>query len=465
MKTSRGSQKLIDKKFVGNVLLICATVIALLFFCGFVGVSRILEEESFAPGVLIDGMNVSGMSFEEAEEAVAANILQQLSDVFVTLDYKGESTVLDANALGVSINAKDALDRAYHYNKNEAETIEQRFDKTSELSAGVDFMTEMTVDQATLYASLERYAAQYYQSPTDATAAFDADTTSFFYTLEQPGKQINVDRLCSVVLENLSRQSSPVIQVEDEAVLPNVTRSALEQNTSLISTYETVAENNPNRNINIALICDAVNGLEIKPGETLSINELVGKRTENKGFKSASAISDGLLVDEVGGGICQLAGTLYNAALLADLDIVERVKHTWPSSYLPIGQDSTLNWNNKDLKIRNPFAYSVFISARFVNQKLTVKLYGQPLEDGVTIEVQNNIIEEVKPGATEIRYTRELPVGSTQTVRQARTGYRVEVSRIYYQNGVETHRELVSKDYYPALNKIVLKGRTNSEDK
>ena len=438
---------------------------ALLFFCGFVGVSRILEEESFAPGVLIDGMNVSGMSLEEAQEAVSNNILHQLSDIYVTLNYNGEPTVLDANALGVSINAKDALDRAYHYNKNEAETIEQRFNKTSELSAGVDFTTEMTVDQSKLFGSLERYAAQYYQSPTDATAVFDADTTAFLYTLEQPGKQINVDRLYSVVMDNLSVQSSPVIQVEDELVPSNITRSLLEQNTKLISTFETVAENNPNRNTNIFLISDAVNGLEIKPGETLSINELVGKRTEKKGFKSASAISDGLLVDEVGGGICQLAGTLYNAALLADLDIVERVRHTWPSSYLPIGQDATLNWDNKDLKIRNPFAYSVFISARFVDQKLTVKLYGQPLEDGVTIEVSNHIIEEVKPGATEIRYTRALPVGSTQTVRQARTGYRVEVFRIYYLNGVETHRELVSKDYYPALNKIVLKGRNNSEDK
>jgi vancomycin resistance protein YoaR len=376
----------------------------------------------------------------------------------------GETQELDADALGLSYDVAGALEQAYQYNKQAADTVEQRFNKTAYLSRGADFEPKMEIDQARLRDSLAQYAAGYDQSPTDATAAFDPDTETFSYTPEQPGSRINVDRLMSDVLAAVNA-GEQVVTAIGEAVPPAVTVAELKQNTVLVAVFETVADFNPNRNVNIALITAAVNGSEIKPGDTLSINGLVGQRTEAKGYKPASAISDGILVDEVGGGICQLAGTLYNAALLADLDIVERTRHTWPSAYLPIGQDSTLTWDKKDLKVQNPTDYSVYVSARFRDQKVTVKIYGQPLEDGVTIKVQNNIIKELEPGKTEVRYTNELPVGKTQTVRKARTGYRVEVYRIFYRNGVEISREKVSEDNYPALSKIVLKGRSTSQDK
>lgn len=462
---SRGNRKLIDKKFIINVLLISGTVVAFLLFCGFVGVSRILNKEDYASGVLIDGVNISGMSYPEAEDAIADDLQQQLSAIHITLDYMGDTQALSAKDLGVSLNAENALDQAYQYNKSDADTIEQRFDKTVYLSHGVNFSSEKAIDQTKLRNTLEEYAARYYQSPVDAAASFDADTMTFSYTAEHSGLEIDVDQLFNDVLENLNQGISTAVEVADKVIPPNVTVGDLKQNTALISSSETTASYNENRNTNISLISTAVNGVEIKPGETFSINNFIGERTTEKGYKPASAISDGILADEVGGGICQLAGTLYNAALLADLEIVERVNHTWPSTYLPIGLDATLNWDNKDLKIKNTTDYSVFISAIFKDQKLTVTLYGQPLQDGMTIKVESNITKEIKPGATEIRYTNELPVGSTQTVRKARTGYMVEVYRIYFQDGVEVNRELISNDYYPALNKIVLKGSHNSQDK
>jgi len=465
MNTNRGKGKLIDKRFFVNVLLISGMVIAFFLFCGFAGISMMLSDNSFASGVLISGVNVSGMSHKEAETAVTAKMQQQLSLRKITLNYMGSTQDLDADSLGLSYDVSSSLDQAYQYNKMNADTVEQRFNKTAYLAHGVDFQPQLTINQDRLQKTLEQYAAQYGQDPVNAKAVFDVDTETFSYSPEQSGVKINTDKLMSDVLAALNNSETAVIDVSSETVAPAITIDELKQNTKLISTFETVASYNPSRNTNISLISATINGFEIKPGETLSINQLVGQRTEAKGYQAASAISDGILVDEIGGGICQLAGTLYNAALLADLDIVERVRHTWPSAYLPIGQDSTLTWDNKDLKIKNPTNYSMFISAKFHNQKVTVKIYGQPLEDGVTIKVQNHIIKEIKPGKTEVRYTNELPVGKTQTVRKARTGYRVEVFRIFYRNGIEINRERVSLDNYPALNKIVLKGRSTSQDK
>ena len=464
MKTSRGG-KLIDKKFLGNVLLVSGVVFSFLLFCGFVGVTELLNKEAFAEGVFIDDVNVSGLSLSEGKELLQSKTEQQLSEIRVTLNYNGDIQQFGASDMGVSYNVEESLNHAYQYNKNQNDSVEKRFDKTSYLSSGINFYSERTIDQTKLHSAIKHYVSQFNQSPVDAAASFDKTTSKFTYEPEQTGNRIDEDRLYNDILAALNGQNGAQIQVVSEEVPPTITIDGLQSNTKLIASCETVADYNANRNTNIELISSAVDGMEIKPGETLSLNGITGQRTEEKGYMPASAISDGILVDQVGGGICQLAGTLYNAALLANLEIVERVRHTWPSVYLPVGQDSTLNWDNKDLKIKNTADYSIYISAKFRNQKLTVSLYGPPLPEGISIVVKNDIIEEVEPGRTEIRYSNELPVGSTQTVRKARTGYKVKVYRIYYQNGAEIERELISNDYYPALNKIVLKGRDNSQDK
>ena len=464
MNNSRGG-KLIDKKFLGNVLLVSGVVISFLLFCGFVGVTELLNNEVFAKGVFIDGINVSEMSLSEGSDAVQANAAQQLSQINVSLNYNGDIQELGAGELGISFNTEETISQAYNYNKLQNDTVEQRFDKTSYLTGGVNFQSERVINKSLLRSTVERSAGQFKSSPVDASATFDKNTSTFTYTAEQSGSEVDADRLFSDLLSALDQQDNSSIQVVSEEIPPVVTVDDLKRNTMQISSFETIAEYNENRNMNISLIASAVDGLEIKPGETLSVNQIAGQRTEEKGYMPASAISDGILVDQVGGGICQLAGTLYNAALLTDLEIVERVNHTWPSVYLPVGQDSTLNWNDKDLKIKNNSDHSVYISAKFKNQKLTVSLFGQPLAEGMSIKVENKIVKEIEPGATEVLYSNKLPVGSTQTVRKARKGYQVEVYRVYYQDGVEFKKELISKDSYPALNKIVLKGRDVSQDK
>jgi len=462
---NRGKGKLIDRKFFINVLLIGGMVAAFFLFCGFAGISNLLSEKRIASGVLVDGINVSGMTKEEARAVVTDKLQQKLSGRRITLCYMDEQLELSAADLGLSYDITGVINKAYQYNKMETDTTEQRFNKTAYLSRGVNFQPELVLDEALLRKKLEQYAKERAVNPVNAVAVFDAETETFSYMPDQDGVRINIDKLMHDVKTALISGENAAVQVTGEPAPADITVSDLKKNTVLVSTFETTAAYNPNRNVNISLITAAVNGIEIKPGETLSINGLVGQRTTEKGYLPASAISDGILVDEVGGGICQLAGTLYNAALLADLEIVERHRHTWPSDYLPIGQDSTLTWDNKDLKIKNPKNYSFFISARFQDQKVTVKIYGQPLPEGVTIKVQNNIIKEYPPGKTEVRYTSNLPAGKTQTVRKAHNGYKVEVYRIYYKNGIETGREKISTDNYPALNKIVLKGRSTSQDK
>lgn len=452
----------INKSLIINTLIFTLIICGLLFFSGFAGISLAVESQCFVQGVNIDGMDVSGMTYGQAEKAVSSHSKQMLEDVDITLVYNGMETVLSADVLGISLNDEETLELAYAYNRNQTDSMAQRYNKTVMLAQGMNFESHFTVDLQLLQAAIDEYADNYNLTPTDATAIFNKDSCTFTYSSEITGIKIDTNKIISDILGMLKEKCFQVIKVEASVLNPLISEAMLRDSTVLICEYSTVASKNNNRDINIQLMCNAVNGFELKPGEVLSLNQLVGKRTEDKGFVPAPAIENGLIVDDIGGGICQLAGTLYNAALLGNMQIVERVRHTWPSDYLPIGQDSTLNWDNKDLKIRNTSDYSIYIHAVMKDRNVTVQLYGQPLEDGMTIEVETEILKTIKPDNAEIRYTSKLPNGVEQTAREAKPGYEVNVYRLYLMNGQVQKKELVSHDVYPAIKKIVYIGKNTN---
>lgn len=126
---------------------------------------------------------------------------------------------------------------------------------------------------------------------------------------------------------------------------------------------ETKHTNNENRNTNLRLACAAIDGKILQPGEEFSFNGTVGQRTKEGGYKPAAAYSGYNTVDAIGGGVCQVSSTLYNAALLADMEIVFRINHGFRSGYIGIGLDATVSWPNPDLKFRNNFHFPIMIKA------------------------------------------------------------------------------------------------------
>ncbi|MGM9605623.1 MAG: VanW family protein [Faecousia sp.] len=138
---------------------------------------------------------------------------------------------------------------------------------------------------------------------------------------------------------------------------------------------------NENRNENLRLACSMLDGKILQPGETLSYNETLGKRTTEAGYKPAPAYSGTELVDEVGGGICQVSSTLYLSSLFAELTIVERKNHGYPADYIPLGLDATVNWGTTDLKIRNDYDLPVKILAEVSDGYVKVRIMGVEQRD------------------------------------------------------------------------------------
>lgn len=165
------------------------------------------------------------------------------------------------------------------------------------------------------------------------------------------------------------------VSISMEPITPEIT----EENVFFqdrIGYCETKHTDDENRNTNLQLVCDILTGYILQPGEEFSFNDAVGERTEERGFLPAPAYSGTRLVDQYGGGVCQTSSTLYNCALLADLEITNRVSHGYAVRYLPIGLDATVNWGTTDFKFRNNSNYPIMLGGEVSDGMLKMWILG-----------------------------------------------------------------------------------------
>ena len=441
---------------VPGIIATITVTCSLILLGTFSGMQRVTQAAVFAPQTVIDGVVLGGLSLAQGEYNIQQAEAAQLNGIRIHLSYNGAEKTFGAQELGVSTNAQALLRQAYGRNRNGGLLTD--FDLTC---TAFSVQSELVLDEARMLETIESFLRANDIPVRDATASFNPAARMFLYTRESAGVRADAAKVANAVKEKLLQEDYLPLAIDGsftQQVNPVITKEELERNTVLIGSCTTVATDNENRNINIRLMCAAVDGLMIAPGETLSINDLVGQRTEQKGFRAAPSIVDGQLINDIGGGICQLAGTLYNAALLADMEIVERVHHTWPSEYLPIGLDATLNWDNKDLKLKNRSRYPVYISARLEKLTLTVEIYGELPPDGMEIDLENQIVSQIPAPLPEIIYTDELPAGTKRVKVRSRKGYEVTVYRRYWKDGELVRSELISRDHFRAVRGVMLIG-------
>ena len=176
-----------------------------------------------------------------------------------------------------------------------------------------------------------------------------------------------------------SAKAGDTIRLQMEYLEPASEEDAWFQD--ILGYCKTEYTDNENRNENIRLACSKLNGLILQPGEILSYNELLGKRTTAAGYKPAPAYIGTELAEDIGGGICQVSSTLYLSSLFAELHIVERKNHGYPASYIPLGLDATVNWGTTDLKIKNNYDLPVKILAEATDGFVKIKIMGVERRD------------------------------------------------------------------------------------
>lgn len=218
-----------------------------------------------------------------------------------------------------------------------------------------------------------------------------------------------------------------------------------------LATYTTNYDaSNVNRNNNLVLASEKLNGTIVKPGEEFSYNKTIGERTIASGFKEAKAYAGGKVVLDVGGGICQLSSTLYNAALLTNLDITERHNHYFLTSYVPAGRDATVSWGSVDFKFKNNRKYPIKIESKVEDGVATVSIYGIKQDDDNTVLIDSKVTSIIPK---KVEYVKKSSGVSERTGEDGATS---ETYKTLLKNGVIVSKTLISTDTYNALSQIIL---------
>ena len=288
----------------------------------------------------------------------------------------------------------------------------------------------------------------------DATVAFNK--IGFSYKNGQNGVKINAQNLFEQAISTKGKTLRLTLPLTvDKAV----TVAQLKQNTVVKSTFTTTyANSGANRCFNIAKAAEAINGTTVGVGETFSFNAVVGDRTEARGYKLSKVILDGNYTEGVGGGVCQVSTTLYNALLLAGF-IPKAVQHTLISGYVKAGFDAMVSYGSADLTFTNNTNYPIYISAATHGKSVTFTVYGEP---NLYRIVRESVEERDKFGTTYVvdadKYPELIYTDQIKVVTSGSDGVKTQSYLKYYQGDKLVQTLLIRKNSYKRVDQVVARG-------
>ncbi len=304
------------------------------------------------------------------------------------------------------------------------------------------------------------FIKEYNREPKDAAVSGEGDIINI--TPEVIGVKID-EKTAREILKN-NKDSTESYTIPAEITYPLVTSAQLEAEytDTVIATYSTkYSTSSQNRKTNIHLASDKINGLTLNPGEVFSFNGVVGPRNAANGYKIAQVYSGGKSVDGIGGGICQVSSTLYNAVVFADLEIVSRKNHTLPVSYVPLGRDATVSYGTIDFKFKNNKETPIKFEILHDGSTLTINIYGRKkyIKD---ISIETAITGSIPYSTNEIKDDTMFE-GETKVEEAGANGTKVEAYKVIKENGEVISRTLLAKSNYTSTPKVVRVGTKKKE--
>ena len=373
----------------------------------------------------------------EVPDFIQANLDTLIDEIFAD----------DSTALASKAAESETEESTEQSKKSKKSKADKKADKKAEESADADAESdsEGSSTSAKVYTltlnniddsveSIAKYAYDmWFVEPLGGSiGSYDSSTDTFVMENSRDGFTPDKDKLISDIKEAVKSKSY------DKTIAVTGDKVSAESSSNISGAYKTIATfttnttSNAVRNKNIELACKKLNGTIVRPGEEFSFNETVGQRTKEAGFGEAAAYNNGEVVQEVGGGVCQVSTTLYNAVLKAGLKTTARQSHTFKPTYVTPGMDATISWGGPDYKFANlpnkpeysyNSSYAIGIRASYSNQTVTVSIYGRPvLKEGYTFSLdstQTKTIEKVRkliePGSD-----KEPTTGSEGSVWEVR---------------------------------------------
>jgi vancomycin resistance protein YoaR len=450
-----------------NIILSAISLLFLTFILTLstVHVSAEEKDNTIVKGVFIDEVEVSGMTKEQAEEAVK-NFVGDLKKKGVAIMVGSEIVYTTMGDLGYQMEDNENIETALSLGKSG--NLVKRYKDMKDIEQGsIIYPLTFIYDETKIKDIVEKDVSAYNIEPVNAT--IKRKNGEFIYGDHIVGKKVNVDATVQAVataIDGWNRQDI-IIDAVIEDDLPIYTKDVVEQCNKIIGTYTTqYADSAEGRAANLANGARLINNAVLYPGDVFSAYEYLTPFTEDNGYFVAGAYLQGKVIDSVGGGACQVTTTLYNAILQAELEVVERQPHSMTISYVDLSRDAAIAGTYKDFKFKNNTDVPILIEATTKGRTITFKVWGKETRDTQKREVEyvTVVLSETKPPADVVTKDPSQPDTYRKVTQSAHTGYKAELYKVVKENGVEVSRTLVNKSNYAAAPKYVTVGTKKVED-
>ena len=436
------------------MVLTIVVVLALLFAVAAVafGAHQFENSGRIARGVTIEGISVAAQRPEEALEALHRQWVPTLPRQ-VTLAGPDEEWTATPEELGAKLPLKETVAEAQRVGRDGPWW--QRWGSQLGLGRGADIEVVCGVDSTRVQRFLIELAPQVNREPKNAEINVEDDAVDVVPGVV--GRSLDIAGSRAAIVAALRDPSARQIGLVVKTQHPALTEADLADLEVVLAQYST--KFNPgkvDRTHNLKLAVDILDRTIVQPGEQFSLNEVVGPRLTEKGYREAPIFVNGEIEPSTGGGVCQVASTVYNAALLADLKINERHHHSRPVDYAPAGRDATVYYGQLDLKLTNTLQHPIMALGTIEGNRLTVTIIGSQ-EDDVEVElIQTGYVR--LPNQEKEFVDPSLAPGTEKVERKGHAGARATLIRRVTKNGEVIREETLHRDVYRPQTKIVKVG-------
>lgn len=411
-------------------------------------------ESRIPEGVYADEVNLGGLTREEANQAIE-DYIQTLSNHKITLNMGEDKADTTAGNLGIFWSNQEAVEETL--TEYQGGNLIKRYMNSVDLKANPKTIeVEISVDGGKVKEFIDSKSAGLVEEPTDAS--MDVIDGECVVTPSVTGRMVDTEATNEALNEALKNGLDGAVEIEAHIVekQPRITTEDLESIGDVLGTFSTsFSSSGYARATNVEVGASKIDNHIIMPGETLSGYECLQPLTTENGYKNAASYENGKVVDSIGGGVCQISTTLYNAALEAELEINQRQNHSMIVTYVEPSRDAAIAGTVKDIKITNNYSTPIYVEGKTEGRTLTFTIYGKDTRPANReIKYVSETLRRTDPGAPKEITDPSLSPGAKVKVQSAHYGLESRLWKYVYIDGKEVEKTLLNEDVYYASKAV-----------
>lgn len=465
MKKEKAKKDKKSKKGLFWMLGVSGLAVSMLLFCQFYFADT-TSQDRFFENTTINGIDVSYLTTEEAENIIEYNLLKDREKISLKLVSGDNEWNFKGGDFTIISDVKPVIAEVMRIGRD-GNIFEKMQTKNKIKKDGINYNISYKTVLGGIENIVDNVALSLEKEVVEPTFVFNANEKNPINVVEgQAGLKVNRELLYKRIEDKLATSTSAVVEIPLDTIKPQIDAEDLKNSVVLRSTFSTnYSSSSAERKSNVKKALESFNGMIVEPEQEVSFNQTTGFRTVENGYKEANIILNGAYVKGAGGGVCQSSTTLYNALLLADISVLEVNHHSLPASYVPLSLDSMVNEGASDMKFKNNLQTPIYIKTYGDNETITVEIYGSPMPEGEEIKTRAEFIKVLPHGGDQIvkdttgefsKYV--LYQGEYYRQKYPKEGYESKAYVQYYKDGELVSEKEIRHDFYYPQNGIVIEG-------